>query len=94
METCSDAIVLTIHLLLQSVLQLLQGGVAEEHNGAENHGLHADTEGDYDEGDHEAQGLPHPVVGEGCLLLRSDLGQVGLEVVQGLVLPLVTNIGW
>ena len=67
--------------LLVGVLHVLHGGVpehpaAEEHDGADDHREHADAQGARDEGDHEAQGLPHPVVGECGLLLRGEQGSV------------------
>ena len=66
---------------LVEVLHVLHGGVAEhptaeEHDGADDHGEDADAEGARDEGDHEAQGLPHPVVGEGSLFLGREKSAV------------------
>ena len=63
--------------LLVGVLHVLHGGVpehpaAEEHDGADDHREHADAQGARDEGDNEAQGLPHPVVGEGSLFLGRE----------------------
>lgn len=67
--------------LLVGVLHVLHGSVpehsaAEEHDGADNHREHADAQGARDEGDHKAQGLPHPVIGEGGLLLGGEQGSV------------------
>ena len=66
---------------LVEVLHVLHGGVAEhptaeEHDGADDHREDADAEGACDEGDHEAQGLPHPVVREGGFLLGREQGSI------------------
>ena len=66
---------------LVHTLHVLHGGVAEhpeakEHDGADDHRKDADAERARDEGDHEAEGLPHPVVGEGGLLLGREQGSV------------------
>ena len=66
---------------LVEVLHVLHSGVAEhptaqEHDGADDHGEDADAEGARDEGDHKAQGLPHPVVREGSFLLGREQGSI------------------
>ena len=67
--------------LLVHMLHVLHGGVAKhpapkEHNGADDHREDADAERARDEGDHEAERLPHPIVGESGLLLGREQGSV------------------
>ena len=71
------AVVVVHLLLLPGVLAVLHHEVAEhaeheEHDDADDLGIDADPQRVGDEGDHEAQGLPHPVVREGSFLLGRE----------------------
>ena len=75
------AVVVVHLLLLPGVLAVLHHEVAEhaeheEHDDADDLGVDADPQRVGDEGDHEAQGLPHPVVGEGSLFLGREKSAV------------------